>query len=148
MSTGIQIKIAVQLYKQPILDSTGYLLRERRKALGITSRELAKRLGVDRTLVLRAELNNTILDMFMLIKICNELDIDPLSVIDGEYKFIHEGYKQAIGFLMDKLGIHFLLDELKLKDVATIKRWRTGKTTPTVEQKRSLLILYNMHNHG
>jgi len=146
MSTVIQLKIAVQLYNQPILDSTGYMLRERRKSLGISSRQLAKRLGVEKSCILRAELSKTILDMPMLERICTELDIDPFSVIDDDYRFIHEGYKNAIAFLVDKLGIKCLLAEFDLKDALTFKRWQDGKTMPTVEQKRKLLNLYNAHN--
>jgi len=145
MSSGIQLRIAVQLYNQPVLDSTGYLLRERRKVLGITSRQLAKRLGVDKALILKAELSKTVLDMPMLNRVCTELDIVPFSVIDDEYRFVHEGYKSTIGFLVDKLGLRQLLAMLNLKDAPTLNRWQTGKTTPTLEQKRALLALYNAY---
>jgi len=143
MSANIQLKIAVQLYNQPVLDSTGFMLRERRKVLGITSRQLAKRLGVDKALILRAELSKTVLDMPMFERICSELDIAPSSVIDDEYRFVHEGYKTAIGFLVSKLGKRQLLAALNLKDAPTLKRWQTGKTIPTLEQKRALQALYN-----
>ena len=78
--------------------------------------------------------------------ICAELDIDSFSVIDDDYRFIHEGYKHAISFLLDKLGVKCLLAELDLKDALTFKRWQDGKTVPTVEQKRELFDLYNTHN--
>jgi len=119
------------------------MLRERRKVLGVTSRQLAKRLGVDKALILRAELNKTVLDMPMLKRICTELGIAPSSVIDNEYRFVHGGYRQAIGFLVDMLGTHQLLAALNLKDTPTLKRWQTGKTRPTLEQKRTLMTLYN-----
>jgi len=145
MSASIQLKIAVQLYNQPVLDSTGYMIRERRKMLDITSRQLAKRLGVDKALILRAELSKTVLDMPMLERVCAELDVAPSAIMDIEYQFAYEGYKPAIGFLVDKLGLRSLMVMLNLKDAPTLNRWQTGKTTPTLEQKRALLALYSKY---
>jgi len=145
MSANIQLTILAQLCRQPILNSTGYLIRELRKALGITSGQLAARLGVNKSLILRAELGKIVLDMHMLDRICAELKTVTSCVIDGEYKFVHEDYRQAIGFLVDKMEASKLLDALDLKDASTLKRWQAGKTTPTLEQRRALRVLYNVY---
>jgi len=49
-------------------------------------------------------------------------------------------------FLLVELSVLRLLDALGLKDIVTSKRWQTGKTTPNLEQKRVLLVLYGAFN--
>lgn len=58
------------------------ILKEKRLSLGLSQRELAKKIGVVYSLISKIETGDRRLDFLEMIDYCRKLDIDPHDVIN------------------------------------------------------------------
>lgn len=132
------------LFTPKVLDNntTGYKIRQKREQLGLSAQQLADLSGVSKSNILASERTEKYLNLQQFKKVCQALNINPKDIIDNEYKFFFNGYKEPINFLIQNIELNNLLTYLGIKK-QTFLNWLLERQIPNFKTKRKLIKKYN-----
>jgi transcriptional regulator with XRE-family HTH domain len=140
----VKIKIDINTTITHEYETTGYKLYTRRKELNLTSRQLSNITGIPRSSITSSERTNRYLPYGRFVVICKALNLDPIIVMDNEYKFFYEGYGYPINQLINEVGMVQIEAELGVKRRAILS-WKYRKTLPLFQYRRKLIHMYNKY---
>jgi transcriptional regulator with XRE-family HTH domain len=118
------------------LETLGDHLRKKRLGLKLLQRDIAQKLGVDKTSVHNWERNLTKPSITLIPKILNFLKYNPFETPTGSLGEKIKAYRRIIG-----LSQKALAKRLKI-DPTTLARWEKGKGRPSKELLQTLLNFF------